>query len=175
MTEATALEAWNRAPPDAARARLLECCASRRWADAVLAARPFDSLDALVQAARQAWQAVADEDRLEAFAAHPRIGDVALLRARYAAAPAAAADRANAEQGQVLGAPEAVIAELAELNARYLTRHGFIFIVYATGRSAEQMLELLRGRIDRTTEQEMRTAAEEQMKITELRIGEAFA
>lgn len=173
------LDDFNRAALDTARELLLACCASRRWADAVVAARPFDSFDALVQQARQVWQGVADADRLEAFTAHPRIGDVELLRARFAQQgdPSATAlgDRTHAEQGQVLEAPESVIEELAVLNQRYLARHGFLFIVCASGKSAVAMLELLRGRIDRTTEEEMHTAAAEQMKITELRMAEAFA
>lgn len=162
----SALQRLNRAEQAALQQRLLACCASRRWAAALAAQRPFEDLAALLAAARRAWTAVSDEDRLEAFAAHPLIGDVELLRARFG--------RAHAEQGQVLAAPDAVIEELAALNRRYLDRHGFIFIVCATGRSAEQMRDLLRARINRATADEMMTAAEQQMQITELRLQEAF-
>ena len=162
------LDAFNNADAFSATAVLTNCCASRRWARAVAARRPFESLAALIDAARTAWSEVSDRDRLRAFAAHPLIGDVELLRKRYGDT----GDRANAEQGQVLGADERVLRELAELNIDYRNRHGFIFIVYASGKSAEEMLDLLKERIHRSTDDEIATAAADQMKITELRLTE---
>jgi len=100
---------------------------------------------------------------LEAFSGHPQIGDLEALRNRYA-------ERAHAEQGQVLSAPDETLAELKDMNEAYLERHGFIFIVCATGKSAEQMLELLEQRLPNSREQELRIAAEEQAKITHIRL-----
>jgi 2-oxo-4-hydroxy-4-carboxy-5-ureidoimidazoline decarboxylase len=160
------LERLNAAVADDARQMLLRCCASRRWAAAVAAARPFANREALVDAARAAWAATDDAAKLEAFAAHPLIGDVEMLRHRLVRS----GDRAYAEQGQVLGAADEVIETLASLNIGYRERHGFIFIVFASGKSAEEMLDILRARIDRSTAEELRAAAEEQMKITELRL-----
>lgn len=166
MSTNPALDAFNALPGDAAVEWLLACCAARRWAEALARQRPFASKDALMTAAREAWSQVEDADRLEAFAAHPLIGDVELLRARFGQQE----DRANQEQGQVLTADETVLAALAEGNRAYHARHGFIFIVFASGKSAVQMLALLEERLPRSTATELQAAAAEQMKITELRL-----
>lgn len=160
------LDELNQASADAARQAFFDCCASERWSKAMTASRPFPSIEIAIERSRALWNSVTDADRLEAFAAHPLIGDVELLRERYAQS----GDRATAEQGQVLAATDDVIRTLAEENVRYQKRHGFIFIVFASGKSAEQMLALLQARIDRSTEDEMMTAADEQQKITELRL-----
>jgi len=111
---------------------------------------------------------VADDDRLAAFAAYPLIGDVALLRERFNG-------QASSEQGQVLGASDATLTALADLNRQYLDRHGFIFIICATGRSADDMLAALRERLPRSTAEEIQAAAVEQAAITELRLQKVFA
>jgi 2-oxo-4-hydroxy-4-carboxy-5-ureidoimidazoline decarboxylase len=85
------------------------------------------------------------------------------LRNKYAVS-------ANREQGQITDADEVTLTELAELNQQYLADHGFIFIVCATGKSALEMLGLLKSRIDNTREQEIENAAREQGEITLLRI-----
>jgi len=162
------IERFNGLPEEDAAALLLDCCHSGRWAAAVAADRPFASLPELLRSARQRWQEVADDDRLEAFAAHPLIGDVELLRRRFAG-------QAKREQGQVLEASEATLEELAELNRRYRDRHGFIFIICATGKSADTMLDVLRQRLPRSTGEEIRAAAAEQEAITELRLQQVFA
>lgn len=151
--------------PDA-REALTNCCASSVWVDGMLARRPFSNDEAVVEAAYDVGEALTDDDWLEAFAAHPVIGDIASLRQKYAATKELAAG----EQSGVAGAHDATLGELAELNREYLRRFGFIFIVFATGKSAEQMLAILRTRIDNCREDELQTAAEEQMKITQLRL-----
>ncbi|MEM7016384.1 MAG: 2-oxo-4-hydroxy-4-carboxy-5-ureidoimidazoline decarboxylase [Pseudomonadota bacterium] len=165
------LRQFNKVELKEATRMLLSCCANKNWANAVVAARPFDDFESLRQQARDAWAKSTGNDKLEAFAAHPLIGDVELLRARFGNA----GDRANAEQGQVLGADDLILEELADLNIRYQQRHGFIFIVFASGKSAEEMLGLLRERINRSTMEEMEAAAAEQMKITELRLTNLLA
>ncbi len=147
---------------------LLACCAAPLWARQVAAGRPYADLPALLVAARAHWADAGEAERLAAFGAHPLIGDVELLRARYAAPD----DRANAEQGQVLGADDAVLQSLAARNRDYFERHGFIFIVFASGKNAAQMLALLEERLPRSRQQELDAAAAEQMKITELRIND---
>ena len=117
---------------------------------------------ALLAAARDAWGKTSTAERLAAFAAHPLIGDVQRLRERHGAA--------NAEQGQVLEASECTLRALAELNVAYHRRHGFIFIVCATGKSAEALLQALRQRIGRSTERELAAATAEQADITALRL-----
>jgi OHCU decarboxylase len=163
MELANALNSLDR---DAARELLTNCCASSAWVDGMLAQRPFADDDAVIEAAYDVGEAISDDDWLEAFAAHPTIGDVESLRKKYAATKELAAR----EQAGVTGAHEATLQELAELNREYMQRQGFIFIVCATGKSAEQMLAILRSRIGNCREEEMQSAAEEQMKITELRL-----
>ena len=162
-----ALEAFNAASRDAALATALHFCGSERWAAALVDGRPYDDLGALAAVAGAAWDAVAEDDRLQAFAAHPLIGDREVLRAKYATT-------AHAEQGQVLTASDATLDALAALNVQYADRHGFIFIVCATGRSAEEMLALLAGRIDNDRATELVNASREQAAITRLRLTQHF-
>lgn len=142
-------------------------CAAPQWANAVVMARPYSSLAELVTYTTARWAEATDADLLSAFAAHPVIGDIDLLRSKYA-------PQANVEQGQVLQASEQTIQALAEQNIAYRERHGFTFIVFATGKSAEQMLELLSARIDNTTAEEHKNAASEQLKIMQLRLQQSL-
>jgi OHCU decarboxylase len=151
---------------DGVRELLANCCAAQRWVAGMLARRPFADDAAVVQAAYDVGESLTDDDWLEAFAAHPVIGDVESLRKKYAATK----EMAASEQAGVSGAHNATLAELAELNREYLKRYGFIFIVFATGKSAQQMLAILRSRLGNCREEELQTAAEEQMKITQLRL-----
>lgn len=151
---------------DTARELLARACASRRWIDRMLARRPFGSDAVLKAAAREEWFALGESDWLEAFSHHPKIGDRASLAARFPATH----DLSVKEQARVGSAPADVIDALAEDNQRYVERFGFIFIVCATGKSAEEMLQLLRDRLSNDRATELRIAAEEQAKITELRL-----
>jgi len=132
----------------------------------MLARRPFADADSLRQAAEQIESMLERADWLEAFSAHPRIGDVEGLRKRFAAT----AQWCEAEQAGVAGAEEQVLHELARCNRLYEERFGYIFIVCATGKSAAQMLGLLRQRLANSPEVELRIAAEEEAKITRLRL-----
>ncbi len=133
--------------------------------------RPFAD-DAAALAAAESCAASLDEiDWLTAFAAHPMIGDVDSLRARYAATKLLAAR----EQLGVEAASEATLAELARLNREYRERFGFIFIVCAAGKTAEEMLHLLRSRIGNSREAELSNAVTEQLQITRLRLQKLAA
>ncbi|HSG89192.1 MAG TPA: 2-oxo-4-hydroxy-4-carboxy-5-ureidoimidazoline decarboxylase [Pseudomonadales bacterium] len=158
---------FDRLAPDAARDALLACCADPRWADALVAARPFETLDALLRAAEDEWAHADETERLAAFAAHPRIGDVAHLRERFAGT-------ARTEQGQVLGADEDVLQRLKLLNDAYFERFGFIFIICASGRSAAEMLAAIEARIDNPRATELDNAAREQGRILALRLRRLF-
>ncbi len=105
-------------------------------------------------------------DILEAFSHHPRIGDVDSLRKKFATT----ADWATSEQSGAQAASEAVLRDLAQGNRDYEARFGHIFIVCATGKSAAEMLALLRARIDHAPDVELRIAAAEQEKIAHLRL-----
>ncbi len=156
----------NSLPEAEAREAFLRCCGSRRWAEAMAARRPFADEDVLFAAAGEAEKGLSREDWLEAFAAHPRIGDLESLRKKFAAT----ASWASHEQAGVAGAPEAVLQALAEANRRYEEKFGYIFIVCATGKNAGEMLAILEQRLPNDPETDLHVAAAEQAKITRLRL-----
>ncbi|HEX2692229.1 MAG TPA: 2-oxo-4-hydroxy-4-carboxy-5-ureidoimidazoline decarboxylase, partial [Kofleriaceae bacterium] len=153
----------NAMTPNDARIALRRCCGSFRWAEAMGAARPFEDLPALLRIAERTWWSLDEAAHREAFAAHPRIGETATPTS---------GDRAwsAGEQRAAATADDQLAAELAAANRAYFDRHGFIFIVCATGRTAQAMLADLRERTPRSLADELRTAAEEQIKITRLRL-----
>lgn len=153
--------------PDVARAILSRACGSTRWVDRMMARRPFGGDAKLLSVARVEWFGLTEADWLEAFSNHPRIGDRASLEARFPATH----DLSSNEQASLGGANADVIAALAEANERYVERFGFMFIVCATGKAAEEMLALLRDRLNNARASELRIAAEEQSRITALRLG----
>ncbi len=156
----------NAMPPAEAEAAFLSCCGSCTWAKKMLAARPFLAPSALDESVRAAFNALVTDDWLEAFAAHPRIGG-------GAAAAATAASRAwsDDEQRAVGGAVDDVKARLAAQNDAYFAKHGFIFIVMASGKSAAEMLAILEERVKNDRDAEIKNAAEEQKRITALRLA----
>jgi 2-oxo-4-hydroxy-4-carboxy-5-ureidoimidazoline decarboxylase len=149
-----------------ARAELLRCCASSRWAAAMVRARPFASDAAVLAQADRAWWALGPDDWHEAFAAHPRIGDRASADPRHAATR----DWSRREQAGAATADEGVRAALAAGNAAYERRFGHVFLVRAAGRSAEEILAELRRRLGNDPDAELREAAGEQAAITRLRL-----
>jgi 2-oxo-4-hydroxy-4-carboxy-5-ureidoimidazoline decarboxylase len=157
----------NEAPADEARAILLRACGSSRWVDRVMARRPFANDAKLLFAARNEWFGLTEVDWLEAFSHHPRIGDRAALEARFPKTH----DLSSKEQSGIGIAGADVLAALAQANQDYFDRFGFIFIVCASGKSADEMLALLLSRLPNDRATELRTAAEEQAKITALRLG----
>jgi OHCU decarboxylase len=167
----TDVERLNVLPREEAERELLACCGSRRWAREVAARRPFAGGQALLTAADEVWSEVGEEDWLEAFAAHPRIGE----NEPPAGQSERAASWSRGEQSRVGSAGEEVRGKLAAANRAYEERFGHTFIVCASGRSAEEMLALLRGRLDNDRETELRVAAEEQRRITRLRLEKLLA
>ncbi len=160
------LESLNRASSADAAAAFFRCCGCAGWAAALASARPFVTKEALFEAAQREWAKASREDILEAFSHHPRIGDRESLRARFPGT----ADWSSAEQTGVADANEAVLDELTRGNSDYEARFGHIFIVCASGRSAAEMLALLRERLQNDPESELKVGAAEQMKITRLRL-----
>ena len=128
--------------------------------------RPFGSDEQLLAAARAEWSALTPEDWREAFRHHPRIGDRASLRARF---PATAA-LSEGEQRGVAGASQATLDALTEGNRAYEEKFGYIFIVCASGKTADEMLGLLRARLGNDPATELPIAAGEQAAITTLRL-----
>jgi len=158
------LTEFNALPKEDAIAALYGCCHCQSWAKHVAERRPFANLEKLLTTANCFWTGVEEKEILEAFSGHARIGDIELLRSRYAGC-------ATQEQGQVLQASEAVIQGLYQLNREYEAKNGFIFIVCASGKSAEEMLRLLQDRIDNPREVELQNGAREQGEITRLRLA----
>jgi 2-oxo-4-hydroxy-4-carboxy-5-ureidoimidazoline decarboxylase len=160
-------ELLNRLEPDAAAAALRRCCGAERWVQALLAARPFASTAALHEQALRVWNGLAASDYLEAFSHHPQIGEnLEQLRRRFAATHSLS----SREQAGVDSADESTLLSLREGNRAYRERFGHIFIVCATGKSAAEMLALLRQRLGNEPAAELAIAAAEQARITRLRL-----
>jgi 2-oxo-4-hydroxy-4-carboxy-5-ureidoimidazoline decarboxylase len=150
-----------------ARDALERCCGANRWVAGMLAARPFDDDGALFEAADSVWATLDRDDYLEAFSHHPRIGaSLAELRARFPST----SSWSSQEQAGVGAAEERTLEALRAANAAYLERFGYIFIVCASGKSADEMLALLLERLNNAPDDELRVAAAEQAKITRLRL-----
>ena len=145
---------------------LRACCGSTRWVERMLVRRPFGSREALLKAARDEWFSLLPGDWLEAFSHHPPIGDRASLAARFPATH----HLSEREQAGVGDARAEVLTALAAANQAYADRFRFIFIVCASGKSAEEMLRLLQARLPNDRDTELQVAAEEQAKITALRL-----
>lgn len=160
------LAAWNEADQSTALDAMLACCGARRWAAAMIAQRPIVSIGELSEAADRAWRMVEETDWMEAFACHPRIGQ------RIAAhATAQSAAWSQQEQSSATLAAAAVLDELAEANAIYEQHFGFTYIVCATGKSAEEMLAILKRRMANDRAAELCEAAEQQRQIMQIRLG----
>lgn len=147
---------------------LEQCCAAPHWVDAMVALRPFTNAQALHTAAQQCFAELDDNDWLQAFAAHPMIGDLTSLQQKYANT----SNRAASEQSGTRHASTTVLQQLLEANRQYRDKFGFIFIVFASGKNAAQMLELLQQRLANDRSTELVNAATEQQKITALRLEE---
>jgi len=172
---ATALARFNRLPSAAAAERLRRCCANAEWATRMAAGRPYDSLAQLLDAADRHWRALPAEAWLQAFGAHPEIGDMKTAgNSATAAGDGDAVGDSRQEQSGIASASAQTRAALARLNRDYRQRFGFIFIICASGLSADAMLAQLRARLKNSRAQELANAAEEQRKITRLRLRKLF-
>ena len=139
---------------------LSSCCGSSKWSSLLMKKFPFKDENDLVAVAEYSWyNECAEADWLEAFTHHPKIGDVKSLTEKFA----------GKEQAAVAAASKEIIEALAKANSDYETKFGFIFIVCATGRSADEMLRLLNDRIRNSKEEELNIAMGEQHKITIIR------
>ena len=160
------LHELNILPKDQLKQELFKCCGSNAWVDKMLPFFPADDMVELINDAEDQWYECSEADWLEAFTHHPKIGDVESLKKKFAAT----AQWASGEQGAVAEASEETLKALAEGNEAYEKKFGFIFIVCATGKSAEEMLQLLQARLPNEKEEEIKIAMDEQNKITQLRL-----
>jgi OHCU decarboxylase len=161
----------NALPADQAERELLTCCGSRAWARRVADARPYPEPDALFATSDRAWWELDEADWREAFRSHPKIGEKKAEAGQTGREQAWSAG----EQAGMTSAADAVRDALSEGNRAYEARFGFIYIVCASGKSADEMLALLRSRLDNDPADEIRVAAEEQRKITRIRLEKLLA
>ena len=152
------LEELNHATKEDAERALLQCCGSRKWAAEMSARRPYASFDDVLRAADAADAKLSHNDWLDAFAAHPRIGE------RSASA------WSQKEQAAALTAEEGVKQQLQLVNQQYEDKYGFIFIVFASGKTPQQILELAQRRMQNDRQTEIENAAAEQRQITRARL-----
>jgi OHCU decarboxylase len=160
---------FNALSAPAAEAALLDCCGAACWTKQVAAQRPFESATALFVAADAAWQTMTRADILEAFSRHPQIGQKA------ASGSESHRRWSEGEQTGVLSAAEDVKTRLARGNRAYYEKFGYLFIVCATGKTADEMLALLEQRLQNDAARELPIAAEQQRMIMRLRLEKLFA
>ena len=160
------LEALNDLEPVALKEALRTCCGSSVWAENMVVLFPVTDPSTLFAAAVEIWRNCSEKDWREAFTHHPKIGDIEGLKKKFAATEA----WASAEQSGTGSASLEVLEALAKGNRIYEEKFGYIFIVCATGKSAAEMLGLLRERLGNEPEEEILIAMGEQEKITRLRL-----
>lgn len=160
------LHEFNILPKQQLIEELTKCCGSSAWVNRMLPFIPADDMIELLEDAEDEWNKCSEKDWKEAFSHHPKIGDVESLAKKFAST----AQWAVGEQSAVSIASKETIEALAEGNRLYEEKFGYIFIVCATGKPAEEMLMLLQSRLENKPEEEIQIAADEQNKITKLRI-----
>ena len=142
------------------------CCCAPKWIENMISARPFAHGKDLLVASDNCFLQLSEADYVEAFKGHPQIGNLQTLHDKYANT----SDSASHEQSGMSDADQLVIEEMHALNIKYLQKFGFIFIVCASGKSAQQMLDLIKSRINNDLQKELFIAGNEQAKITHLRL-----
>jgi allantoicase len=164
---AKGIDLLNSLPKSQAQKALLDCCGSSAWVDQMLAKRPFTNVHDLLESAGRIWSALSESDWLEAFRHHPPIGGkkAASKQSRKAKG------LSSTEQSRAQSASPEILAQLAEANREYHEKFGNVFLICAMGKSAEEILENLRSRLTNDPQAETRISAEEQLKITRLRLG----
>ena len=157
---------WNALTTEEAAKEILSCCGSQRWAYALARLRPFADAGTLLAQSDEIWWQLDPADWDEAFSSHPRIGE----KKAPESATAKSADWSSQEQRGIAKLSEDIRDQLRQANQLYEQRFGRIYIVCATGKSAEEMLAILYRRLDNDEASELREAAEQQRQIMQLRL-----
>ena len=160
------LQSWNALDTFSAESEILSCCGSRAWAQELVALRPYDTCEDLLRMSDEVWSRLDVADWDEAFRSHPRIGE---HKVSSSATPQSA-QWSSQEQSSAANSLAATQDQLKQGNAAYEARFGRIYIVCATGKSAEEMLAILKRRLQNGDADELREAAEQQRQITQLRL-----
>jgi 2-oxo-4-hydroxy-4-carboxy-5-ureidoimidazoline decarboxylase len=155
------LAEFNRLPAEAARLALLDCCPVARWADELVAGRPYRSAAGLLRRSDRAVAALPQADLAAALDGHPRIGDRAAASRRWS----------GREQAGVAAAGPATLRALADGNQAYEQRFGHIYLVCAAGRTAAELLAVLRSRLANDPAAEWEVVRSELQKINRVRLG----
>jgi len=163
------LDHWNTLPADQAKTEILPANGSQEWAEQMVSHRPYPNEQTLFEVADHIWYHLNTEAQQQAFDSHPRIGQ------RHAAKDATEKSLTWSSQEQTLSDDERLKRELADANQQYEEKFGRIFIVCATGKTQQQMLDILRQRLDNDDETEFAEAAEQQRQITQLRLRKWLA
>jgi len=165
------LARWNGLPQEEAAREILACCGSRTWAASMASQRPIQDEASLLATSDTIWRSVGESDWLEAFRSHPRIGETRTEKV----APAQSSTWSEQEQEKAATADEAVKMALKWGNREYEQKFGRIFIVCATGKSASEILEILRRRLHNDDATELQLAAEEPRQIMHIRLKKWIA
>ena len=160
------LDKINTASKEEAYSIFESCCCAPTWIESMIKARPFADSSALLQVSEENFNLLKESDYLVAFEGHPQIGDLNTLQKKYVNT----SNTASHEQSGMSTAEKEVLEEMVELNQTYFSKFGFIFIVCASGKSAVEMLALIKSRINNDRISEIQIAGKEQAKITQLRL-----
>ena len=161
---------FDHLPEEKKKELLLQCCGAAEWIQKMLPIFPVEDLVELLEAAEDKWSQCTAESWREAFAHHPKIGDIDSLKEKFAST----SGWASKEQSGVNNADENTLDELNDYNSKYQDKFGYIFIICATDLTATTMLKALKERIFNVEEIEINNAAAEQLKITKLRLEKLF-
>ncbi len=168
------IEYFDALPFPDALAEMQRCCGVPKWANHMADMRPYADAESVYQESEIAFDELSREDWLQAFSHHPRIGDVDALRAKFATLDATK-EWAQGEQSGTRAASDETLRALSEQNAEYEAKFGTVFIVCATGKSADEMLTILESRLPNDADDELKLAAAEQRIITRLRLEKLLA
>lgn len=164
MTGREKLRRWNSVCAQVAVTELLPCNGSYAWASGMINRRPFKTVDELLAAADTVWVGLPQSGWQEAFDSHPRIGE------RHAKSATEAGLRWSASEQRGVSGDQTTQAALIEANGRYEERFGRVFLVCATGKSALEILAILETRLRNEPAVELLETAEQQRRITQLRL-----
>jgi allantoicase len=167
----SAIARFNRLSQEPALKALLDCCGAKKWVEQMLAMRPFPDLGYALDTADKVWASLEREDWLEAFRHHPAIGG----RKAKAKQSAIARRWSVKEQSAAQKASPEILAALDAANRKYAQKFGHVFLICATGKSSDEILKNLLERMSNNPEAELRISAEEQRKITRLRLEKLLA
>jgi len=165
------LRQLNHMPTHFLRDELQGCCGAKNWVNTMIAQHPYDSEGALHEISDKAWSRCSEADYKEAFTHHPKIGDIESIKKKFAST----SHWSSGEQAGVDEADTELMEDLVQMNDKYEAKFGFIFIVCATGKTAPEMLEMVKERINNEAYEEIHIAAEEQRKIMHIRINKLLS